>query len=159
MGLAAKKATNRSDLGEIVNLEVLNWHEWVVVEQEEALEEGLGRTLPDDAYPSRTYAGPPRVVVTPARTVGYAGESLVIDALVLGDAREVVLHHRPMGLGDYQAVAFDHRARGVWSASLPTLAEDLEYYVEAVTSDGVVVWPPAAPQLAHTVVVLPFGME
>lgn len=159
MGLEAHKATNSSDLGEIVNLEVLNWFELVVVENGAALEAGLGRALPDDAHPSLAYTGPPRVVVTPARTVGYAGESLVIDVLVLGDATEVVLHHRTMGLGDFEEIAISHQARGVWSTTLPALAEDLEYYVEAVTAEGAVVWPAAAPQLNHTVVVLPFPSE
>ena len=156
MGLEAQKSTNSSDLGEIVNLEVLNWFELVVVDNGEALEEGLGHELPDDAHPSREYTGPPKVVVTPARTVGYADESLVIKALGLGDTSEVVLHHRAMGLGNFKEVAFDHQARGVWSTTLPPLTEDLEYYVEAVSAEGVVVWPASAPQLNHTVVALPF---
>ena len=159
MGLEAQKATNSSDLGEIVNLEVLNWYELVDVENGAALEQGLGRALPDDAHPSRDYTGPARVVVTPARTVGYAGESLVIEALVLGDASEVVLYHRTMGLGDFEAVAMEHQARGVWSTTLPTLTDDLEYYVEAMTDQGMVNWPAAAPQINHTVVVLPFSLK
>ena len=159
MGLEAQKATNSSDLGEIVNLEVLNWYELVEIENGEALEQGLGRALPDDAHPSRDYTGPARVVVTPARTVGYAGESLVIEALVLGDASEVVLYHRTMGLGDFEAVAMEHQARGVWSTTLPTLTDDLEYYVEAMTDQGMVNWPAAAPQINHTVVVLPFSLK
>lgn len=159
MGLQAQKATNSSDLGEIVNLEVLNWFELVVVENGEALEAGLGRALPDDAYPSQAYTGPARVVVTPARNIAYAGESLVIKALVLGNASEVVLHHRPMGVGEFEAVALDLQARGVWSTALPALTDDLEYYVEAVTDDGAVVWPAGAPAINQTVVVLPFGME
>ncbi len=156
MVLEAQKATNSSDLGEIVILELNNWYSQVILEHDEALEEGLGGPIPDDADPSREYTGPPRVVVTPARNVGYAGESLVIDALVLGDASEVDLYHRPMGSGDFDAIALDHQARGAWSTTLPPLTEDIEYYVEAVTTEGVVVWPPAAPELNHTVVVLPF---
>lgn len=157
MVLEAQKASNSSDLGEIVNLEVLNWFELVVVEHGEALEEGLGSALPDDASPSQEYTGPPRVVVTPARNIGYAGETLTIDALVLGDPSEVVLYYRTMGVGDYEALVLEHNARGVWSTSLPVLSDDLEYYVEAVTDDGVVVWPAAAPEHSHTVVVLPFS--
>ena len=159
MGLEAQKAINSSDLGEIVNLEVLNWMELVEVENGPALEAGLGRALPDDAHPDQAYTGPPRVVVTPARTVAYAGEELVLDALALGDPRAVTLHHRPMGQGEFTAVAFEHQARGAWSTTLPPLTEDLEYYVEAETEEGVVVWPAAAPEGNHTVVVLPFERE
>jgi hypothetical protein len=156
MGLEAQKATNSSDLGEIVNLEILNWHKLVTLEHDEALEDGLGTAIPADADPSQEYAGPPRVVVTPARNQGYLGESLVIHALVLGDASEVVLYHRHMGMGDFEAIALDHQARGAWTTTPPALTEDLEYYVEAETGQGVVVWPAAAPSLNHTVVVLPF---
>ena len=159
MGLKAQQATNSSDLGEIVNLEVLNWFALVVVENGQALEEGLGRTLPDDANPSKEYTGPARVVVTPARNVAYAGENLVVKAQVLGDASEVILHHRTMGIGDFEAVALNHVARGVWSTTLPALTDDLEYYVEGVTAEGTVSWPAAAPQLSHTVVVLPFRAD
>lgn len=156
LGLEVQKATNSSDLGEIINLELLNWTKLMEQEYDEGLVEGLGGPIPDDANPSREYTGPPRVVVTPARNLGYAGEALVIDALVLDDASEVVLYHRPMGLGDFDAIALDHQARGAWSTTLPALTEDLEYYVEAETAAGTVVWPAAAPGINHTVVVLPF---
>ena len=144
-------------LGLIVNLEVLNWFELMEIENGSALSEGLGRALPDDAHPSKDYTGPSSVVVTPARNVAYAEESLVIEALVLGEVGAVTLHHRSMGLGEYEAVVMDHRARGVWSTTIPALTEDLEYYVEAVTDEGAVFWPAAAPELNHTVVVLPFS--
>ena len=63
-----------------------------------------------------------------------------------------------MGLGDFETIALEHQVRGVWSTTLPALTEDIEYYVEAETAEGVVVWPPAAPSLNHTVVALPFEL-
>jgi hypothetical protein len=67
---------------------------------------------------------------------------------------------------DFQAVAFQHVARGVYNVVLPPQAtrDDLEYYVEAlvptskragVTLDLVLRVPATAPELNQTVVVSP----
>ncbi|HCP48420.1 MAG TPA: hypothetical protein DIU15_20455, partial [Deltaproteobacteria bacterium] len=53
MSLEAQKATNSSDLGVIVNLELKNWYPLVMLEHDEVLEEGLGGPIPDSANPSR----------------------------------------------------------------------------------------------------------
>jgi hypothetical protein len=157
MSLQARKATNSSDLGEIVHLDTLNWGQLMERRWDVPLQEGLGRSLPEDANPSREYSGPARVVVTPARNVADRGESLTIEALVLGDPSRVTLTHRPMGRGDEETLEMSHVARGVWTTTLGPLTEDIEYRVEAETPSGTVVWPATAPEIPHTVVVMPFG--
>ena len=131
----------------------------IEVENGRRLENGLGRPIPEEAYPSMEYSGLPRVVVTPARTVAYTDETLVIEALVLGEVSEVILSHRTMGQGEFEEISLENQARGVWSTTLPFLTDDLEYYVEAVTTEGIVVWPAAAPEINQTVVVLPFSID
>ncbi len=155
MGLHARRATNASDLGEIAGLEMVTWHQVMEDMWDSELARGLGGEVPEEAYPSQAYTGPARVVVTPARTLGYSGELLSIDALALGDVQAVALHLRPMGSGEYEAVELDHVARGVWTTTIGPLEEDVEYWVEAQLSDGAAVFPAAAPEITHTVVVLP----
>lgn len=154
MALETQKATNCSDLGEIVNLDTLNWYQLMEQRWDKDLTELVG-PLPDDASPSQEHSGPARVVVTTARTIAYQGETLQIEAIVLGGARTVTLHYRPMGIGDFVAIPLKNKGRSVWGTALPDLQEDTEYYVRAETDRGEAVFPAAAPALSHTVVVLP----
>jgi hypothetical protein len=154
-GLQAQKATNASDLGEIAMLEQLNWHQLVQLKSDGALERGLGAPIPEDANPSQEYTGPPRVVVKTPRTAVVLGQPLAVQALVPGGADEVLLHWRQMGPGPFQTTALEHVARGVYRTTLPPLEWDLEYWVEAETSSGSAVFPASAPDLNHTVVVMP----
>ncbi|MFO1522209.1 MAG: hypothetical protein U1G05_09260 [Kiritimatiellia bacterium] len=62
----------------------------------------------------------------------------------------MTVHVRPLGAGDWTAVAATHAGRAVWSATLPAAAADFEYHV---TSDGGLLWPRTAPDLNQTVVV------
>ena len=54
------------------------------------------------------------------------------------------------------AIPVRHIARGVSSVTLPTAERDIEYFIEVTTVAGETLRSPAtAPELNHTVVVLP----
>ena len=60
--------------------------------------------------------------------------------------------------GDFEGADLKHVARGVYRAQVtpPAHALDFEYYVRVVPADGGPVhFPPSAPKLNQTVVVLP----
>jgi hypothetical protein len=69
-------------------------------------------------------------------------------------AKEVTIHVRPLGRGDWQSLQATHLGRAVWRADLPGAADDYEYFLDARTADGKTLrWPAGAPELAQTVVV------
>jgi len=122
----------------------------------------LGEPLPADALPGRDYAGPTRLFVPVARTSLCAGEPLRLEAIVLAvrQPQQVWLHHRPMGRGEFQRRAMTPAGRGVYRLELPPdvpAGDDLEYYLEIKDADVPVFWPPTAPRLNHTVILVPQG--
>jgi hypothetical protein len=59
-----------------------------------------------------------------------------------------------LGTGEFAQAPLQHVARGVYRATLATGA-DLEYYVEVKPQQGESLrWPPTAPKLNQTVVVV-----
>lgn len=117
----------------------------------------LGENLPADAMPSKQYAGPPRLFVPEVRTSLVAGEPLKLTVIVLGGKPQAAeLCWRSLGPGEYAKVPLRHVARGVYTVTLPPEAvkDDFEYYVRAVVGGRPLVFPPTAPSLNQTVVVV-----
>jgi len=149
-----RRVSNSSDLGEIINLEILNWHQLVVLTWDEQMEAGLGTEIPNDANPSMRYTGPPLMAVDAARSMLYADEPLRLKVRVMGNPHSVTVHYRPLGEGRYASQTLTHVARGVYTLTLPPRSDDFEYYLEARTSAEKVVYPATAPNLNQTVVVI-----
>jgi hypothetical protein len=86
-----------------------------------------------------------------------AGEDLKIKAVVLskGTPEKADLRWREMGRGEFRSVPLEHRARGVFTATLPAPAGAIEYYVEVKAGGETALFPAAAPGLNQTVIVLP----
>ena len=107
------------------------------------------------------YEGQPRMFVPEVRANIEANETLTLKVTVLDGkpAREVTVHWRPLGSGQYAAVPARHVARGVWTATLPSQVaqtDTFEYYVTALTDGGKALhFPVGAPQATQTVVVMP----
>ncbi len=132
MRLHLEKATNASDLGEIVNLEILNWHQLVVLKWDKQLERGLRKPIPDSANPSTVYDGAPLIRVLGTETQINKGQPLELSVIALGTGdTPPVLKVRPLGRGAWQDVPVDHKARRVYSAVIPPQADDFEYYLES----------------------------
>jgi hypothetical protein len=117
----------------------------------------LGRELPPNVLLSRAYDGPLRVFVPAARTSLEAGEALKIKAVVLseGTPDSAAIRWREMGRGEFRSVPLEHKARGVYTATLTPPAGAIEYYVEIKAGGETAHFPATAPGLNLTVVVLP----
>jgi len=110
------------------------------------------------------YHGPTQTIVPTARTLLEAGEPLDLKVIVLSEKADAapVLHVRPMGSDAFREVACTHVARGVWRAVVEPEHDaraqaggDFEYYVDVPADGNAAPWPPTAPALCHTVVVMP----
>lgn len=145
---------------------VINWehsphYRLAVLEKTgQQLAEALGESLPPDARPTTDYFGRPRLFVPTVRTSLVAGESLRLKVIILADRppKQATLLWRTMGRGDYQRTPLKHVSRAVYTVSIPPDAtrSDLEWYVESVTADDQALrYPPTAPTLPQTVVVVP----
>ena len=130
----------------------------ILSEHDRALESRLGRPLPAEIEPSRTYAGPARIILPTVRNAVRRGEELELRILALDQqvARRVAVKWRPMGGGAWRDVPAQHVGRAVWRVRLPAASADFEYCVEAeFDGAGTMVWPATAPALCQTVVVMP----
>jgi hypothetical protein len=154
MTLMVEKATNASDLGEIVNLEIINWKQLMMDKWDAALEAGLGGPLPPEANPSMNYTGSACVKVTPARTQIDDGESLELRVLIMENPTSATLYHRLLDGGSYSSIPLTNVARGVYEVTIPAQPDDFEYYIDAQTPIGNAVYPASAPSINQTVVVL-----
>jgi hypothetical protein len=126
----------------------------------QALAQALGEPLPPDSQLPTTYQGRTRLIAPTIRSSIAPGEVLQLQILVLApeSPRNVMLHYRQLGGGEYRTAAFRHVARGVYTVAFPPdgAIGDLEYYVEATVSDGKPLrWPATAPRINQTLVLLP----
>lgn len=140
-----------------------NWERHIlptlIDQPERELEALLGARLPSDCRPPREYRGPLRLVLPTARGSANVGERLTLRVLVLSERKpsEIALNVRPMGRGAYRTIPLKHKARGVYTVTLPpvTLA-GLEYYVVAKDcANQVALAPAAGPAMPNTVIALP----
>jgi hypothetical protein len=148
MTLQVEKASNSSDLGEIKNLEELNYNRLIrMLDEELPNKEGI--------HPGREYVGKPRMVLTPQRTQVGAGEPLTCRVAIMAKGIQhptrATLHHRPLGKGAYQRIPLTHVNRAVYSMTIPPQEEDYEYYITSESAR----FPVTAPELNQTVIVGP----
>ena len=154
MTLMVEKATIASELGEIVNLEIINWKQLMMDKWDALLEAGLGSPLPPEANPSMSYTGSAVVKATPARTQIDDGESLELKVLIMENPTSATLYHRLLDGGSYSSIPLTHVARGVYEVTIPAQPDDYEYYIDVQTPIGNVVYPASAPSVNQTVIVL-----
>lgn len=141
------------ELGTIANLEQHSRQAAQFVEgHDQALAQALGKPLPAEAAPGRTYTGPAKIIVPTVRTCVAKSEALTLKLMVPGQRSEqaVVVHLRPLGKGEWQTLPAAHLGRAVYQATLPAAEEDFEYYLTAGEN---LVWPATAPTLNQTVIV------
>ena len=140
---------------------VANWQQHVIPllldPSEKAITEATGEPLTGKATLPREYPGEPRLFVPVVRTSLVAGESLHLDAVVMGIEDAVaVCHWRPLGGKSFQSAPLTHVDRGVYRTVLPAreMQGDFEYYVEVTTDRKSLRFPATAPDLNQTVVLV-----
>ncbi|MFO7934387.1 MAG: hypothetical protein R6U78_09925 [Bacteroidales bacterium] len=151
--LQMEKAVNISDLGEIINLEILNWHQLMKLKWDKQLEQGLGGRIPSDADPVKEYLGEPRIMLTTRQTQIETGDSLDIRVAVMGDHESPVLYWRPLGTGDFQPVELKNCGRWVYRGTISAVEDDFEYYIQVLSGQDTLFYPVTAPSINRTVVV------
>lgn len=149
--LQLERAKNASDIGEIIQFQLVNWKAIILDRFENTLRNGLGRPIPTDAYPTSDYHGTPRVFVSPARGSIRKGETLSVTATVLGTDITPKVLVRPLGAEDYQELTMETVAKAVYRVELPLQSRDFEYQVSVATPSATLRWPMTAQD--HTVVV------
>ena len=151
--------TTSGGMGNVTNLEQHSMP-GIVYEPGERLAALLGEPLPADALLGQEYHGPARVFVRTVRTSISPGEELTIGATLLSaePPERVALYWRALGAESFEHVSMEHAARGNFTATLPARApgEDIEYYIAVIFAEAeALLWPPTAPDLNQTLVVLP----
>jgi hypothetical protein len=139
---------------------VANWNQrnlpGLLFKPGEELVRMLGELLPAEAQPGMEYEGPMRIIVPALRTSLAANEALKLKVIILSKdpPRQAALYWRKLGEGPWAQVPLQHLQRGVYSAALPALGDDFEYYLQAEPGHGPPVrFPATAPRLNQTVVV------
>jgi len=118
----------------------------------------LGRALPADAVPSKSYSGTARLFVPTVRTSLAKGEFLLLKPIILGAKPESAdLYFRSLGEKNFQKITLSHINRGVYSAVIPAdkIRGDFEYYVKVSTDKGDLLFPASAPEICQSVVLMP----
>ena len=146
---------------------VINWQQkiWpaLVEKTGQELSAALGAELPSDVFPSTNYRGAPRIIVPTLRSVLEAGEQLSLKAILLDQRppRKFSLHYRPLGHGQFAVLELTHLARGVYRVQIPAQKPEVaawEYFLQSETFAGQsLVFPPTAPTINQTVVIVPKG--
>ncbi len=156
MGRLLAVVGTTGEMGTIANWEQHNFPA-AFEKPAEALGKLLGSEMPPEAMLASAYEGPLRVIVPTARTAREAGEVLKLKVIVLAATppREAALFWRELGRGKFQPIPLRNVARGVYTVELPASARDVEYYIRAAARESEAVFPPTAPALNQTVIVLP----
>jgi hypothetical protein len=159
MTLCLETADTWGSIGHVFTHEMFNRGTKGLLEgHDPAIKKALGSELPPAILASKAYEGCPRLIVPSRRSVVEPGEPLTIRVIVLDNLppKSASLRWRPMGRGAWQSLPLKQMARAVHTVTLPMDGnESLEYYIEAETSVGAMLrWPPTAPKLNQTVVVM-----
>jgi hypothetical protein len=153
--LQLERARNASDIGEIIQFQLVNWKATILDRFEDELRRGLGRRIPPEAYPTSEYLGEPRVFVAPARTSLREGESLSLTATVLGTGAAPRVYLREMGESRFREFSMRQVAEAVYTVEVPAQSGDFEYYVAVEAAGEEIRWPVTAPDRNHTVIIAP----
>jgi hypothetical protein len=151
--LQTEKVVNVSDLGEIVNLEILNWHQLMELRWGAQLRNGLGTELPPECYPSKEYTGKASVKVLTRQSQIRKGDSLELKIIITGEHANPLLNWRPLGTGSFQSISLTHVTRGVYQVTIPEREHDFEYAIQAISGFDTIVYPASAPEINQVVIV------
>jgi hypothetical protein len=140
-------AGSSGELGTIANLEQRSRvHQKLLEKHDQFLAAALGEVLPDTAVPSKSYAGPARIVVPTLRTSAGPGEDVRLRVLLIANTPPggAVVCWRCVGETEYRRIPLRHISRWANEAVLPPLnakAPIAEYHIEATLDGRAERWP------------------
>jgi hypothetical protein len=148
------------ELGTLANLEQHSrTQNAFLTAHDQTLAAALGGPLPAEAQLSPDYAGPGRLIVPTVRTQVAPGEPLRLKVIAVGLSRPT-LAWRPLGASAFRHTEPIPLGRAVFTVTLPPAEADFEYFLEAETSGGSkITWPPTAPGLNQSVIVVPTAKQ
>lgn len=139
---------------------VANWNQHnlpaILAKTGEELAKVLGQPLPDEAEPTLKYAGPVRIIVPTKRTAVASNEPFNLKIIILSEkpSREASLCWRRLGGGKFSQAPIYRVDRSVYTAKIPAIDADFEYYIRVETDGNVPAYfPPTAPKQNQTVVI------
>ncbi|MCD9023721.1 malectin domain-containing carbohydrate-binding protein [Cohnella silvisoli] len=118
------------ELGTVANIQQQALHH-IINRSGQQLEALLGEPLPQDAQPSMSYSGKPRLIVPTVRTSLNEDEELNLTVLFLGvRPDDAAVYWKPLGGDIYDKVPLKHVNRGVYRATIPATGGDFEYFIK-----------------------------
>jgi hypothetical protein len=149
--------SNTGELGTIANWEQHNMPDSIEKPGEELQKMLGGALLPPEARLSSVYEGLPRIIVPTVRSSLESGENLMLKVIILAQdlPSESALYWRDLGKGPFRAVPLERVGRCVYAVTMPDVGADIEYYIKARVDGKDIVYPPTAPELNQTIVIIP----
>jgi hypothetical protein len=153
--------TTSGEIGTITNLEQHNLVQLKLLNKYDNLLMTIsGKPLPANITLSHTYQGIERIFIPAYRSLLEKDEDLNLKIIILSNdkAATAKLHWRKMGMGKYSDLNIENVSRAVYSVQIPVSvinSEDFEYYITARMPSGkTLIYPPTAPEINNTVIVL-----
>ena len=151
--------TNVGELGTYMNIES---HSLIEALADQGLAAALGEPLAEAAMPPKVYSGKTgRLIVPTVRTTADKAAVLPLRALVLAAeaCTAVTITFKPLAHSSSQGaaggtVAMKSLGREVYEADIPAQSADYEYFVSATCGKETLVFPPGAPAIQQSVVLL-----
>ena len=147
--------SNVGELGTYMNIES---HSLVGALDDKLLVTALGGPLPASAVPSKMYKGTGRLIVPTVRSTAEKGQALPLRVLLLASAKcaDVTVTVKAMGAPTDTAtsVSLPNLGREVYQGAIPAQVNDFEYFVSATCGAEKLVFPPGAPTIMQSVVVM-----
>jgi hypothetical protein len=139
---------------------IANWQQHIVVFSVtipgREIEKLLGEKLPECCWPSGNVLPREGIIIPTVRTAQRVGEDLRIRAIlpsaVMGPAH---IRWRRMSGGEFATRPLAHRGGAVWEVTIrgDEITDDLEYFIDVRTPQGIAHFPAGAPGRNQSVVI------
>jgi hypothetical protein len=154
--LMARMSTT-GEMGILANLEMHNGHRLQYLTGQDAFLNGLGVSLPPEAFPQKEFHGTTRVIVPTNQSILEKGEDFYLRVRVLtaGSSVNGKIYWRALGKGNFKSMELKKMDRHVFEVTVPAseIPDHFEYFIEITVGDKVVKFPVTTPEINRTVVL------
>lgn len=146
--LLLEKTYNISDMGEIINMELLNWKEFITNKYDKVLKEKNKNT--DAMNLSKKYKGSPKIIILNQINQLYNTDKFNITIATLGIKETPELYISELGKNKFTKHMFTKSNRNIYKLTLQEQTKDFEYYVKA----GNNYYPKTHPIINNNVIIV-----